>query len=98
VALVVLAPLGALLVQVGALRLRPQVAVVGGLASVVVFAAVALLFVPGHGAVGATAAALAGVATGTLASALLLPGAAGRRLVAVSVLGALAVVGAAAVA
>jgi len=90
-ALVVLAPVSALAVQAAALRLRPEVATVAGATSAVTFLAVSLAAVPTWGAAGATAAALAGTAAGTLSAARLLPGAVGLRVGAASVAGALAV-------
>lgn len=80
-ALVVLAPLTSLLVQVSALRLRPEVALVSGLASAGVFLVVALAAVPAWGASGGTSAALAGTAAAAVLSLWRLPGAAGGRLV-----------------
>jgi O-antigen/teichoic acid export membrane protein len=77
-ALVVLAPLNALAVQVAALRLRPEVALASGIASAVGFVVVAVVAVPAWGAAGGTAGALAGVAAGAFTSLRLLPGVAGR--------------------
>lgn len=85
---VVLAPLGSLLVQVAALRLRPEVALASGAAGAGAFVAVALTAVPRWGAVGATAAALAAAAAGSLVAMQQLPGAAGARLAAGSFAGA----------
>jgi O-antigen/teichoic acid export membrane protein len=81
VALVVLAPLTALLVQVSALRLRPDVALLAGIVTAGAFVLVAVVTVPGAGAVGAVFATLTGAALGTLVAARALPGAAGGRLV-----------------
>lgn len=88
---VALAPLAALGVQVAALRFRPEAALVSGGASLAVFAAVALLAIPGWGAAGGTAACLAGAAAGSLVWLRLLPGAFGVRLVSASFGGAAAV-------
>jgi O-antigen/teichoic acid export membrane protein len=82
IAMVALAPLNALAVQASALRMRPDAALHAGLACAAVFVAVCLAAVFGWGATGATAAALAGTAAGALTSLILLPGAAGARLVA----------------
>lgn len=76
-ALVVLAPLNGLAVQVAALRLRPEAALSSGIASALGFVVVAVATVPAWGAAGGTAAALAGAAAGALTSLRLLPGAAG---------------------
>lgn len=94
-AVVVLAPLHALAVQVAALRLRPATALAGGAASATVFLAVALAAVPPWGAVGATAAALAGVGAGCAVSVRLLPGAAGPAVAGASSLGSAGVLAAA---
>lgn len=91
IAMVVLAPIGALAVQVSALRLRPDLALVSSLVTAGTFATVALLAVPGHGAAGGTGAALAGCAAGTATAVLLLRGSAGARLALVSFVGAAAV-------
>ncbi len=92
-ATVVLAPLAALLQQAAALRLRPDVTLVAAAAGAVVFLAGALAAVPAWGAVGGTAAALAGTATSAAVAAVMLPGAAGRWLLALSAAGAVAVAG-----
>ncbi len=83
-ALVVLAPLNALAVQVGALRLQPEVALWSGLAGAVAFVATALVAVPSLGAAGGTLPAPAGAATAALVSIRLLPGALDRGLGVVS--------------
>ena len=93
-ATVVLAPLSALAVQAGALRLRPESALASGGATAVGFLAAATALVPHHGALGATAAALAGTAVGAIVAVVLLPRAAGARLVAASFGGAALVLGA----
>ncbi len=79
-ALIVLAPVGALVVQVAALRLRPQVALVNGAAALVTFVVVAVLAVPAWDAAGASLATLAGVAVGGVVSMRRLPGAVGAGL------------------
>lgn len=90
-ALVVLAPLNALAVQVAALRLRPEAALSSGIASALGFVVVAVTTVPAWGAAGGTAAALAGAVAGALTSLRLLPGAAGWRIGLASFAGAAAV-------
>lgn len=90
-ALVVLAPMGSLLVQAAALRLRPGVALANGVAAAATFLVVAALAVPRWEAAGATAAAAAATAAGALVSLRLLPGAVGARTAAVSLVGAAAV-------
>ena len=94
-AIVVLAPLGSLLVQAAALRLRPEVALANGVAAAAAFVAVGLVAVPAWGATGGTLAALAGIAAGLVVSLRLLPGAASGWLSAASLLGAAAVFAAA---
>lgn len=91
IALVVLAPASALLVQAAALRLRPDVSAAAGGLSATTFVAVALVTVPSWGATGATSAALAGTAAGTALAAWRLPRALGARLAAATGVGALAV-------
>lgn len=83
-AMVVLAPVSALGLQVAALRLRPEVTLRAGLAGVAVFVPAAVLAVPAWGAAGAAFATLAGAAASALIPAWMLPGAVGRRLTAVS--------------
>jgi O-antigen/teichoic acid export membrane protein len=90
-ALVVLAPLSSLSVQAAALRLRPEAALAGGIASAAGFVVGAVAMVPARGAAGGTAAALAGAAAGAAVSLRMLPGAAGRPLTAASFAGAAAV-------
>ncbi|QYG92016.1 hypothetical protein HC251_05910 [Iamia sp. SCSIO 61187] len=97
-ALVALAPLNALFVQVSALRVRAEASAGAGLAAVVAFAATAAVAVPAWGAAGGTAAALAGAAAGALASARLLPGAATVRLLGLGLGGAALVLAVAVVA
>jgi O-antigen/teichoic acid export membrane protein len=87
-ALAALAPLNALAVQAAALRLRPEVALASGLAAALAFLVAAVAFVPAWGAVGGTAASLAGASAGALVSLWLLPGAAGGRITAASFAGA----------
>jgi O-antigen/teichoic acid export membrane protein len=95
-ALVVLAPLHALAVQVAALRMKPVAALLNGIVTATVFAAASVLLVPAWGAAGGTSAALAGVAAGGIAWIRLLPHAAGRRVVIASFAGSAAVLGLAA--
>lgn len=76
-AVVVLAPLNALVVQASALRLRPEASLQGGIAAAATFLAVAGLAVPPLGAEGGVLATLAGAAAGSLAALRVLPGAAG---------------------
>ncbi len=90
-AIVVLAPLHSLVVQVSALRLRPEVALAAGATSFAAFVAVSAAAIPTWGATGGTAAALAGTAAGIVTALVLLPGAAGRLIPAVSGVGAGAV-------
>lgn len=90
-ALVVLAPVNALAVQIAALRLRPDVAAIAGAASATTFLLVAVLIVPAWGAAGATTAALAGTAASALVAARWLPGAVGATVGLASVVGAGAV-------
>jgi O-antigen/teichoic acid export membrane protein len=97
-AMVVLAPLNALAVQVSALRLRPLASLASGLAAAVAFVVVALVAVPAWGAAGGTAAALAAAAASAGASILLLPGAVGARLALGSLGGAVVVLALAALA
>jgi O-antigen/teichoic acid export membrane protein len=92
-ALVVLAPLAALLVQASVLRLRPDVAFRAGLATAGAFLVVAFVAVPGAGAEGAMVATLLGTALGAALAAHALPGAAGSRLVVSSYVSALLVLG-----
>ncbi|MFP3899684.1 MAG: hypothetical protein ACLFXM_02435 [Acidimicrobiia bacterium] len=94
-AVVVLAPLGALVVQAAALRLRPEVPLASGMACVLTFLVLASLLVPVWGAAGGTAATLAGTAAGALLGIRRLPGAAGWRVTTASFVGTAAVLGAA---
>lgn len=87
-AMVVLAPIHALAVQVSALRLRPQAMLTGGVAGAVVFVAVAIAAVPAWGAEGATLAMLAAAAASAAVALARLPGAAGRSVAALSFAGA----------
>lgn len=87
-ALVALAPLNALYVQVSALRLRASASAGAGAVAVAAFLLVAIAAVPAWGGAGGTAAALAGAVGGAAASTRLLPGAAGHRLVLASAAGA----------
>jgi O-antigen/teichoic acid export membrane protein len=91
-AMVVLAPLNALAVQLSALRMQPRAALAVGVATAAVFVATALVAVPRWEATGATAAALAGVAAGAAVSVALLGDGIGRRVAVGSVVGAAAVV------
>jgi O-antigen/teichoic acid export membrane protein len=90
-AMVVLAPIAALAVQVSALRLRPDCALVSAIVTAGTFVVVSLLAVPTFGAAGGTAAALAGCATGAGTAVALLRGSAGVRLTVASFVGAAAV-------
>jgi O-antigen/teichoic acid export membrane protein len=90
-AVVVLAPLSALLVQVSALRLRAGASLTGGIAAASAFVVVAVVAVPAWAAVGATTATLAGAVAGAVATLAVLPRAAGR-LPLTSFVGAAAVV------
>ena len=92
-AVVVLAPLSALVVQAAALRLQPEVALASGVATFAGFLVGVVALVPLWSAAGATAAALVGVAAGTAVAVWRLPGAAGWPVVAASFLGATAVLG-----
>ena len=87
-ALLVLAPLSALMVQVSALRLRPDAALASGIGSAVAFVVVAVATIPAWGAAGGTAAACAGAAIGALVSLRRLPGAVGPGITCISFLGA----------
>jgi len=80
IALVVLAPITSLAVQVSALRTRPEAALAAGIAALAAFTVTAAVAVPAAGAAGATGAALAGVAASTLTSMRMLPGAIRPRL------------------
>jgi O-antigen/teichoic acid export membrane protein len=71
-AVVVLAPLTALAVNIASVRLRPEVVTASGAVSVVLFAAVALVVVDRWGATGATAATLTGVVGGAVVSLAML--------------------------
>jgi O-antigen/teichoic acid export membrane protein len=90
-AMVVLAPIAALAVQVSALRLRPDVALVAAVVTAGTFVVVSLLAVPAFGAVGGTGAALAGCAAGAGTAVARLRGSASVRLTAASFAGAAAV-------
>ncbi|MEM1335621.1 MAG: hypothetical protein AAGG08_19425, partial [Actinomycetota bacterium] len=81
---IVLAPVASLFVQASALRLRPDAALTIGVVSAIAFVLVAVAAVPAWEAVGGVAATLVGVAAGVIAAHVLLPGAAGHRLVASS--------------
>lgn len=89
-ALVVLAPVSALLLQVAALRVRADATLAGASVGAAVFALVAVLAVPGHGALGGAVATLSGAVATTVVMARQLPGAAGCRLGLVSAGGAAA--------
>lgn len=97
-ALVVLAPLSALLTQTAALRVRPHVALVGGIAGAVAFLVVAVAAVPPWGAVGGTAAAYAGAVATVVVAVRALRGATSGRLATTSLLGSALVLALAAVA
>lgn len=83
-AVVVLAPLNALTVQIAALRMQPGSAAAGGVAAATAFVVVALATVPTCEAVGGTAATLAGAVASALVAIRLLPGAVGGRVAAAS--------------
>ncbi|MGH3824676.1 MAG: oligosaccharide flippase family protein [Pseudonocardiaceae bacterium] len=91
-AMVVLAPVNALVVQSAALRLQPEATLYAAVAGVLSFAGAAVLAVPVWGAAGATGAAFAGAAGYALLAIRLLPGAADVRLTAASLGGASAVI------
>jgi O-antigen/teichoic acid export membrane protein len=91
-AMVVLAPVNALVVQAAALRLRPEATLYAALAGALSFTGAAVLAVPAWGAAGATAAALAGAAGYALLAIRLLPGAVGARLTVASLGGATAII------
>jgi len=97
-AMVVLAPVNALALQVAALRVRPEATLHSAVAGALAFALVALLAVPALGATGGAAAALAGAVAAALASIGLLPGAIGARVGGASLAGAAGVLAACAVA
>jgi O-antigen/teichoic acid export membrane protein len=90
-ALVVLAPLTALTVQVSALRFRPDVALLSAVVTAGTFVVVSLLAVAPYGAAGGTGAALAGCAAGASTAVARLRGSAGVRLTVASFGGAAAV-------
>jgi O-antigen/teichoic acid export membrane protein len=74
-ALVALAPLSAMLVQVAALRLRPEIALESALAGALIFLLVASVAVPAWGAAGGTAAPLAGATATAVVATVRLRGA-----------------------
>lgn len=76
-AMVVLAPVNALLVQSAALRLQPESTLCAALVGALAFIVAAVLTVPAWGAAGAAGAALAGAAAYALVGIRLLPGATG---------------------
>lgn len=90
-ALVVLGPVSALLLQGAALRLRPGATLWSALAGAVAFVVAAAVAVPAWGATGGTTAALAGAAVTVLVAARMLPGVVGVRLGAATALGTVAV-------
>jgi hypothetical protein len=92
-ALVVLAPAHAVIVQAAALRFRPTAALAAGVATAATFVLVSLVTVPAWDATGATVAALAGAAAGVAVGARLLPGAMGSRLGLASFVGTAVVLG-----
>lgn len=79
-AVVVLAPLNALVVQVTALRFRPEVALWSGLAAAGGFAGTALVATPTWGAAGAVTATLVAMAASAAVATAALPGAASRTM------------------
>lgn len=87
-AVVVLAPLGSLVVQLAALRVRPRVTAAHGVAAAAAFLLTAAATVPSWEAVGATTAALAGGVASAVVAVALLRDAVDRRLVLLSFAGA----------
>jgi O-antigen/teichoic acid export membrane protein len=87
-ALVVLAPVHALLVSVAALRLVPEASLAGGVATAVGFLVAAAIAVPTLEAAGGTLAVLVGTVAGIVVLWHRLPGAASARLVVASLAGA----------
>lgn len=79
-AIVVLAPVGALATQVTALRLRPEVALWCGSAAAAGFVGTALVATPTWGAAGAVVATLVGMSLSAIVAAVSLPGAVNRLL------------------
>ncbi len=90
-AAVVLAPLAALAGQIGSLRLRPEVRAWSAAAGAVVFVATSAVAVPALGAEGATVALLGAMAVNVAVSGLLLRNVFAAPAVALSVVGAAAV-------
>jgi O-antigen/teichoic acid export membrane protein len=90
-AAMVLAPVGAVVVQAAALRLRPTVALVNGAVALSGFLAVSIATVPDQGAAGATTATLMATAAGVVFAARLVPRAVGPLLAIGSACGCLAV-------
>lgn len=84
IAIVVLAPLGAFLTQVSALRLRPGASLVAGVVSASTFVVLTAILVPAGGAPAAVTATLAGVGASALVAIRMLPGAVGHWLAWVS--------------
>ena len=76
------------MVQVSALRLRPDAALASGIGAAGAFVVVAVATIPAWGAAGGAAAAFAGATIGALVSLHRLPGAAGPRITSLSFLGA----------
>jgi len=95
-AVVVLAPVHALLLQVAALRLLPEASLAGGIALAAAFVATAVVAVPALGAAGGTLAVLVGTGFGIVVLARRLPAAVPPSLLAASAGGALLVAGLAA--
>jgi O-antigen/teichoic acid export membrane protein len=91
-ALLPLAPLMSLVMQISTLRLRPGLRLRATAAGTAVFAAAAVALVPWMGAPGATSALLAGTGVTVLAAARMLPGVVSARLAAAAVGGAALVV------
>jgi O-antigen/teichoic acid export membrane protein len=87
-AIVVLAPIHALLVQVAALRLEPEASLAGGIAVAAGFVVTAVVAIPALGAAGGTLAVLVGTAAGVLELHRRLPGAADLPLLLGSLAGA----------
>jgi O-antigen/teichoic acid export membrane protein len=94
IATVALGPLTGAIAAAAAIELRAGARLWTAVAGTAGFLVVAGIFVPSHGATGATAALLAGTAASAIVGILLFPGLAGRRLVgltAASIAAALAI-------
>ena len=91
-ALVALAPIYSLYVQVASIRYRPHVSLEAGVAAAIVFTAVAIAATPSQEAVGGTAAALAGTAAAVIVAIVRMPGTASALQTAAAFCGAAVVV------